>query len=305
MIQKRNSSGKRISKMKRNEIRAGYLFLLPAALCLVVWTIYPILNSFWYSLTDFNILNDKNFVGLENYKALLADKDWIYSIRRTFAYVLLFVPLMYLISLGAAELVKHLKLCKGFFRTAYFLPVVVSAVAAGAIFKLVLNTKMGLVNKILASLGLARINFLGDASNALGACVLLAIWLGFGYNMIVFLAGLQDIPTEYYEAAAIDGASGFMQFRYITFPALGRTSVFVLTMCFIDSFQTYDIIKMLTDGGPNYSTTLVIQRIYINAFQHYKMGYACAMTVMLFFIIFIVTMLQLKFTSKMADNGWG
>ena len=154
-------------------------------------------------------------------------------------------------------------------------------------------------------MGKNQVNFLGDAGNALVACVMLAIWLGFGYYMIIFLAGLQDIPTEYYEAASIDGAGKIQQFCYITFPALGRTSVFVLTMCFIDSFQTYDIIKMLTDGGPNYSTTLVIQRIYINAFQHYEMGYACAMTVMLFFIIFIVTMIQLKFTSKMADNGWG
>lgn len=123
--------------------------------------------------------------------------------------------------------------------------------------------------------------------------------------MIVFLAGLQDIPSDYYEAAAIDGASGLQQFFYITFPALGRTSIFVLTMCFIDSFQTYDVIKMLTDGGPNYSTTLVIQRIYTEAFQHYRMGYACAATVMLFVIIFIVTMLQLKLTNKFADNGWG
>ncbi len=295
---------KKLSRLKKNEIRAGYLFLLPAALCLLVWTIYPIANSFWYSLTDFNILNDKTFVGLENYIALFSDKDWMFSLKRTFQYVLMFVPCMYILSLLSAELVKHIKVFKGFFRTSFFLPVVVSAVAAGAIFKLVLNTKMGLVNKGLAAIGLQRINFLGDSQHALASCVMLAIWLGFGYDMIIFLAGLQDIPSEYYEAAAIDGASPFQQFCYITFPALGRTSVFVLTMCFIDSFQTYDIIKMLTDGGPNYSTTLVIQRIYINAFQHYKMGYACAMTVILFFIIFIVTMIQLKITSRMADNGW-
>ena len=304
-MKKHQTSRHRLSRLKRNEMLAGYLFLIPAAICLLIWTIYPILNSFWYSLTGFNILNEKDFIGLENYKMLLEDEDWIFSIQRTFIYVLLFVPLMYIISLAAAELVKHLKILSGFFRTSFFLPVVVSAVAAGAIFRLILNTKMGLIKKILFSLGKNQVNFLGDAGNALVACVMLAIWLGFGYDMIIFLAGLQDIPTEYYEAASIDGAGKIQQFCYITFPALGRTSVFVLTMCFIDSFQTYDIIKMLTDGGPNYSTTLVIQRIYINAFQHYEMGYACAMTVMLFFIIFIVTMIQLKFTSKMADNGWG
>ena len=294
-----------ISKIKKQEIKAGYLFLLPASICLLIWTIIPIISSLGYSLTDFNILDNATFIGLDNYKELFRDKEWLYSLKQTFKYVLMYVPLMFLISLGAAELVKHLTICKGFFRTAYFLPVVVSAVAAGAIFKLVLNTKMGLINKILYAVGLDQINFLGDAGNALGSCVALGIWLGFGYHMIVFLAGLQDIPSDYYEAAAIDGASGLQQFFYITFPALGRTSIFVLTMCFIDSFQTYDVIKMLTDGGPNYSTTLVIQRIYTEAFQHYRMGYACAATVMLFVIIFIVTMLQLKLTNKFADNGWG
>lgn len=284
---------------------AGYLFLTPAAICLLIWTIYPIFSSVRYSLTDFNILNDVSFVGVENYKKLFSDRDWMFSLKQTFKYVIIYVPIMFLVSLTAAELVKHLTIFKGFFRTAYFLPVVVSAVAAGAIFKLVLNTKMGLLNKIISMVGIEKINFLGDASNALGSCVALSIWLGFGYHMIVFLAGLQDIPRDYYEAAAIDGASGPQQFYYITFPALGRTSVFVLTMCFIESFQTYDVIKMLTDGGPNYSTTLVIQRIFINAFQHYEMGYACAATAMLFIIIFIVTMIQLKLTSKLAENGWG
>ena len=278
------------SKVRRKEILAGYLFLIPAALCLLVWTIIPIISSFVYSLTDYDILNAPTFIGIDNYIHLAADQDWISAVKRTFLFVIMYVPSMYVISLASAELVRHLKVLKGFFRTAYFLPVVVSAVAAGAIFKLIMNTK---------------INFLGSPKNALFSCVLLAIWLGFGYNMIIFLAGLQDIPKEYYEAAALDGASSTQQFRYITFPALGRTSVFVLTMCFIDSFQTYDVIKMLTDGGPSKSTTLVIQRIYTYAFQHYRMGYACAATVILFFIIFLVTMIQLRATNKLVENGWG
>ena len=141
-MKKHKTSRHRLSRLKRNEKLAGYLFLIPAAICLLIWTIYPILNSFWYSLTDFNILNEKDFIGLENYKMLLEDEDWIFSIQRTFIYVLLFVPLMYIISLAAAELVKHLKILSGFFRTSFFLPVVVSAVAAGAIFRLILNTKI-------------------------------------------------------------------------------------------------------------------------------------------------------------------
>jgi multiple sugar transport system permease protein len=178
-------------------------------------------------------------------------------------------------------------------------------VAAGAIFRLLLNTRMGLVNKIIVALGGQEINFLGSEEVALVSCVILAVWLGFGGNMIIFLAGLQDIPKSYYEAAQIDGARPWQQFVYITFPGLARTSIFVLTMSFINSFQMYDLVKMLTGGGPNYSTTLVVQRIYEEAFKHYNMGYACAMTVALFVIIFIVTMIQLKFTSSLADNGFG
>lgn len=304
MNNKQEKKRRRISKLKWAEIRAGYLFLFPAAICLLVWTIYPIFKSFWYSLTDFDILNDAEFVGLKNYKELLQDSDWTDALKRTFRYVIMYVPALYLVSLGAAELIKHLKKGSGFFRTAYYLPMVVSAVAAGAIFKLLLNTRMGLVNKVLGVFGIDAINFLGDEKNALISCVILAVWLGFGSNMIIFLAGLQDIPRVYYEAAEIDGANGIQQFFSITFPGLARTSIFVLTNSFIGSFQTYDIIKTLTGGGPNYSTTLVVQLIYNEAFKHYNMGYACAMTVALFAIIFVVTMIQLKVTSKLADNGW-
>lgn len=296
---------RKISILRVRESIAGYVFLLPAAICLLVWTIYPIIKSFWFSLTDFDVLSDPEFIGLQNYKDLLEDQDWLDALVRTFHYVLMFVPALYIISLGAAELIKHLKKGSGFFRTSYYLPMVVSSVAAGAIFRLLLNTRMGLVNKIIVALGGREINFLGSEEVALVSCVILAVWLGFGGNMIIFLAGLQDIPKSYYEAAQIDGARPWQQFVYITFPGLARTSIFVLTMSFINSFQMYDLVKMLTGGGPNYSTTLVVQRIYEEAFKHYNMGYACAMTVALFVIIFIVTMIQLKFTSSLADNGFG
>lgn len=296
---------RKVSMLRVKESIAGYAFLLPAAICLLVWTIYPILKSFWFSLTDFDVLSDPEFIGLENYQDLLKDQDWLDALVRTFHYVLMFVPILYIVSLGAAELIKHLRKGSGFFRTSYYLPMVVSSVAAGAIFRLLLNTRMGLVNKIIVALGGQEINFLGSEEVALVSCVILAVWLGFGGNMIIFLAGLQDIPKSYYEAAQIDGARPWQQFVYITFPGLARTSIFVLTMSFINSFQMYDLVKMLTGGGPNYSTTLVVQRIYEEAFKHYNMGYACAMTVALFVIIFIVTMIQLKFTSSLADNGFG
>lgn len=302
-MKKRMNSTKKKSAIKRKEILAGYMFLLPSLLCLLIWTVYPIINSFWYSLTDNDVLNQASFIGLENYKNLLNDKNWRSSLLNTFRYVLIFVPSIYLISLISALFVKQLNKCKSFFRTAYFLPVVVSPIAAGSIFKLLLNTRMGLINKILEIMYVKPINFLGE-ENALTSCVVLAIWLGFGGNMIIFLAGLQDIPTSYYESARIDGANGAQQFWYITFPCLAQTSIFVFSMSFINSFQTYDVIKMLTDGGPNYATTLVVQRIYMTAFTHYEMGYACTMTVVLFVIIFTITIAQYKMTSKMADNGW-
>lgn len=293
-----------ISRRKVKEACVGYLFLLPAAGCLLIWTIYPIIKSFWYSLTDFDMLSEPVYNNFANYKGLFMDKEWRDALGRTFRYVLMFVPSLYIVSLIAAELIKHLTKGKGFFRTSYYLPMVVSSVAAGAIFRLLLNTRMGLVNKILTGIGLQQVNFLGDEKVVLVTCVMLAVWLGFGSNMIIFLAGLQDIPNVYYEAAKIDGAKPMHQFMYITFPGLAQVSIFVLTMSFINSFQTYDLIKMLTGGGPNYSTTLVVQRIYEEAFKHYNMGYACAMTVVLFIIIFIITMLQLGITTKISENGW-
>lgn len=292
------------SRRKVKEACVGYLFLLPAAACLLIWTIYPIIKSFWYSLTDFDMLSKPVYNNFANYKDLFNDKEWRDALGRTFRYVLMFVPSLYIVSLIAAELIKHLTRGKGFFRTSYYLPMVVSSVAAGAIFRLLLNTRMGLVNRILTGIGLRQINFLGDEKVALITCVILAVWLGFGSNMIIFLAGLQDIPKVYYEAAEIDGAKPIHQFMYITFPGLAQVSIFVLTMSFINSFQTYDLIKMLTGGGPNYSTMLVVQRIYEEAFKHYNMGYACAMTVVLFVIIFAITMLQLGITTKMSENSW-
>ncbi len=292
------------SRRKVKEACVGYLFLLPAAACLLIWTIYPIIKSFWYSLTDFDMLSKPVYNNFANYKDLFNDKEWRDALGRTFRYVLMFVPSLYIVSLIAAELIKHLTRGKGFFRTSYYLPMVVSSVAAGAIFRLLLNTRMGLVNRILTGIGLQQVNFLGDEKVALITCVILAVWLGFGSNMIIFLAGLQDIPKVYYEAAEIDGAKPIHQFMYITFPGLVQVSIFVLTMSFINSFQTYDLIKMLTGGGPNYSTMLVVQRIYEEAFKHYNMGYACAMTVVLFVIIFAITMLQLGITTKMSENSW-
>lgn len=292
------------SRRKVKEACVGYLFLLPAAACLLIWTIYPIIKSFWYSLTDFDMLSKPVYNNFANYKDLFNDKEWRDALGRTFRYVLMFVPSLYIVSLIAAELIKHLTRGKGFFRTSYYLPMVVSSVAAGAIFRLLLNTRMGLVNRILTGIGLQQVNFLGDEKVALITCVILAVWLGFGSNMIIFLAGLQDIPKVYYEAAEIDGAKPIHQFMYITFPGLAQVSIFVLTMSFINSFQTYDLIKMLTGGGPNYSTMLVVQRIYEEAFKHYNMGYACAMTVVLFVIIFAITMLQLGITTKMSENSW-
>lgn len=292
------------SRRKVKEACIGYLFLLPAAACLLIWTIYPIIKSFWYSLTDFDMLSKPVYNNFANYKDLFNDKEWRDALGRTFRYVLMFVPSLYIVSLIAAELIKHLTRGKGFFRTSYYLPMVVSSVAAGAIFRLLLNTRMGLVNRILTGIGLQQVNFLGDEKVALITCVILAVWLGFGSNMIIFLAGLQDIPKVYYEAAEIDGAKPIHQFMYITFPGLAQVSIFVLTMSFINSFQTYDLIKMLTGGGPNYSTMLVVQRIYEEAFKHYNMGYACAMTVVLFVIIFAITMLQLGITTKMSENSW-
>ncbi|MGI6168938.1 MAG: carbohydrate ABC transporter permease [Christensenellales bacterium] len=293
--------GERMNRKKR-EMLFGYLFLAPALACLITFIFVPIFWAVELSLYDYNVISQKEFIGIGNFTKMISDAKWANSLDKTWKYVVLFVPSIFLISLALALIIKHITKLSGFFRTSFFLPIIVSSTAAGAIFKMVFNRNAGFLNAFIRLMGGSNLNWLGDPSRALICCVILAVWLGMGYNMIVFLAGLQDIPKDYYEAASIDGATSWQQFLHITFPGLAQTSIFILTMSIINAFQAFDGIKMLTNGGPNDMTQLAVLRIYENAFIHFQMGYSCAQSLVLFGIILVITAIQLKATSSLADH---
>lgn len=292
----------RLTQSQRREMLYGYLFALPALACIIIFVFVPIVRSLILSLYDYDVISKKEFIGLENFLAMIKDPKWTLALKKTCVYVVMFVPFMFVISLLLALIVRHITKFSGFFRTTFFMPIIVSSTAAGVIFKMIFNKKTGFVNIFIKALGGSAVNWLGDPGNAMICCVILAIWLGMGYNMIIFLAGLQDIPQDYYEAASIDGANGWQQFWNITFPCLADTSVFVLTMSIINAFQAFDGIKMLTNGGPNNQTQVAVLWIYENAFIHYRMGYSCAMSLVLFIIIMVITIIQLKTTSAIAEK---
>ena len=281
---------------RKRDMLFGYLFAAPALICIFVFVFWPVIQAISLSLYDYDVVSTKEFIGIKNFISMLSDHKWTNALDKTVKYAVMFVPVMFVMSLALALMIKHIKQFSGFFRTTFFMPIIVSSTAAGAIFKMVFNQKTGAINVMIRMLGFKNINFLGDPTNALICCVFLAVWLGMGYNMIIFLAGLQDIPKDFYEAAAVDGANGWRQFWNITVPCLAQTSIFVLTMSIINAFQVFDGIKMLTNGGPNDKTQVAVMWIYENAFIHFRMGYACALSLVLFVIIMVITAIQMKLT---------
>ena len=280
--------------MRGREAAAGWLFLLPALALMLLFVFYPMLSAGWISLHDWNMLGSMDFSGLENFKLLLRDKQWHACLLRTFTYTLCYVPALYIMALVLALIVHKIPRGSGFFRTAYFMPVILSSVVTGLIWKLMYDERTGVINHILEAVIGQRIPWLSSVRWAMPAVLIVHVWMQMGYYMIIFLAGLQDIPREYYEAAAIDGANGWQSFWNITMPGLSNTSVFIVVMSVINSFQAYDHIAMLTDGGPASATNLAVQHIYETAFSHYSMGYAAALALNLFVIILAFSLLLMK-----------
>jgi multiple sugar transport system permease protein len=295
MIRSAPGEASRWRLSRRAEERlVGYAFLLPDLLGLAIFVALPILGGVWVSLHDWSGLGEAVFIGLDNYLELLSDTLFLDSLRITVTYVVLFVPLLYVIALGLALLVNQRLKLSGFFRSAYFMPVMVSLVVASVIWSFIFQERAGVLNAILGRVGLEPQPWLGSTQLALISVVIVSLWQGVGYSMIIFLAGLQDIPGEFYDAAKVDGANAWQRFWRITLPLLKPTSVFVVITSFIGSFQVFDPVYVLTSGGPAGATSATVYYIYENAFEFLRIGYASALAVALFAIIFIFTMLQLR-----------
>ncbi|HET6586361.1 MAG TPA: sugar ABC transporter permease [Oleiagrimonas sp.] len=274
---------------------AAWVFLAPALIVLAVFFLLPVIAAFGLSLTDYDIyaladIHNLRFIGLGNYWALLHRPLFWSALWHTVYFVVVGVPLSMLVSLGAALLLNSkLARAKPFFRTALFAPVVTTVVAVAVIWRYLFQTRFGLVNYVLDAVGLDPVNWLGDPHWAMPTIILFAVWKNFGYNMIIFLAGLQAIPENLYEAARIDGASAWRQFVHITLPMLGPIMLLVGVLTMSGYFQLFAEPYVMTEGGPLQSTVSVLYLMYNDGFKWFNLGLASAVAFMLFVVMFAVT----------------
>ena len=297
-----------LDAIRRKDNLAALLFILPNLIVFTAFLFIPVVFAVYLSFSEWQVLTgDLQFVGLSNYETLLYplpwENDWAvlgtptvnlwwWAVSRTMIYTFGVVPVAIAGGLAVALVLDRQIRFKKAFRAAYFLPVMLSGAISAIIWGWILNLN-GIVNNVLGPVGLAH-NWIGDPSTALGAIMLIAIWAGIGFNMIIFLAGLQNIPDELYEAARIDGTNGWQRFRHVTWPNLQNTYFFVIVLAIISSFQVFAIAYALTTGGPYYATTTIVVLIYQEAFQHDSMGLAAAMAMILFLIIFIFSYYQYR-----------
>ncbi len=283
-------------EMHRREARFGYLFILPSLIILGVFVFWPILQAFILSLQHWQFGNHPiTWVGFANYQRLLTDKRAIGAFRNTLIYTVVTVPVGLLISLGLAlALNEHLP-GRNILRSIFFLPVIGSFAIIAIVWSFLLNPDIGLLSYWLKSLGLGPTNWLRDFRYALPAVMAVAIWKNAGFNMVIFLAGLQSIPETLYEAAKVDGATRWQRFRFVTLPQLRPTFIFVLVISVISSFQVFDQVYVMTPGGgPLFSTETVVSYIYYQGVTATDISYAATIGVVLFVIVFILTLIQLR-----------
>jgi len=284
---------------RRRRIGPALWFVAPALGLIGAFFVVPVVASLVLSFTDFDIYaiadaRHLRLVGVQNYTTLLRDPRFWTALRNTLYFVLVGGPLSVAVSLAAALLVSaRLVRCRGFFRTVFFLPVVTTLVAVAVVWRYLYHPRFGLLNRGLALVGLGPIDWLGDPVWAMPAIILLAVWKNFGFNMIIFVAGLQNVPERLYEAARIDGAGAWQQFRRVTLPMLAPTFVFVGVVTMIGYFQLFAEPYVMTQGGPADSTLSVVLLMYEEGFRWWNMGRGAAIAFVLFAIILACTALQL------------
>ncbi|HET6434002.1 sugar ABC transporter permease [Dyella sp.] len=290
-----------------NPPRAAWLFLAPALAVLAVFFLLPVLGALALSLTDYDLyaladVHNLRFVGLHNYWALLHRPLFWSALGHTVYFVAVGVPLSVAASLGAALLLNSpLTRARAFFRTALFAPVVTTVVAVALIWRYLFNTRYGVVNGVLGQLGIGPVDWLGDPRWAMPTIIAFAVWKNFGYNMIIFMAGLQAIPGELYEAARIDGASPWRQLRHITLPMLRPTALMVAILTVSGYFQLFAEPYVMTEGGPLQSTVSVLYLMYDEGFTWWNLGSASAVAFLLFLVMFAVTAAMLYLARNHDD----
>ena len=277
----------------------GYVFIAVPVISLIVFLFVPMVTSLWWSLNDYSGLTAAKFVGLNNYiKLITDDKIFTKSLVNTTLFVLMGMSIGPTLGLLTALMLNQNVRFRSLFRTAYYLPVMTSLVVVSTIWVMLYN-QHGLFNTILENLGLHKIGWLSDPDVALISIAIASIWQGFGFETVIFLAALQSIPRELYEAAMIDGAGGLAQFRFITLPALKPVILFVYIIGIIGSYQVFDQVFVMTSGGPVYSTSTIVYYLY-DKFRDLRLGYASAIAYILFAILVIFSYLQMRLSRERA-----
>jgi len=285
---------------RRSQGRAAWLFLSPALGLIGVFFVIPVIAGLVLSFTDFDLyaigdIHNARFIALRNYLQVLTSHDFWQALGNTFYFVLVGGPLSVVVSLAAALLVNsRLTRFQAFFRSVFFVPVVTTLVAVSIVWRYLYHPHYGLVDWALGRLGVPAIDWLGDPHWAMPAIIVLTIWKNFGYNMLILIAGLQSIPDELYEAARLDGAGFWEQFRHITIPGLGPTLLFVGIITMLGQFQIFAEPYVMTDGGPLKATTTVVLLMYQEGFRWWRMGLAAAIAFVLFVVMLLGTLLQTR-----------
>lgn len=310
--------------LKYREAVTGYLFIAPAITIILIFAVIPVISAFYLSFTKYDIIHRPIWIGLRNYERILKDALFFQSLKNTTFYAFGTIPTGMALSLILALILNQKIRGISFFRAAYYLPVVTSLVAVSMVWMWMYTpAAYGLLNyglhilgvlaqrlgdllgiAALSKLELTRQAWLGNPKLAMPAIIVMSIWKSLGYNMVIYIAGLQSIPEHLYEAARIDGAGRWQRFRCITWPLLRPTTFFIFVISIISSSQVFGQVYVMTNGGPNNTTTTVVHQIFQNAFSYLKMGYASAMAFILFLVIFAISMLNWRFfRSEEAELG--
>ena len=293
---------KKLSGRKRDERVAAYIFVAPAVILLIAFLVVPMIYTVYFSGFKYQIMRPDamKFIGLENYQKLFSDKNFWLALKNTVYFTVIVVPCQCVLALALALLVSKKFRGVAVFRTMYFAPQLTSMVVISVLWSVLYNANpnTGLINSILVSLGMSPIKFLSDASTAMNSIIFMSAWQGAGYQMMIFLAGLQGIPRDQYEAASVDGATKFKQFLYITIPGLKGTIKYVIMITMIQAMKLFTQPYIMTQGGPKNSTKTLVYYIYTQGFQKGNFGYACSIAAVFFVIVVCMSMAMKKVTAK-------
>ncbi len=286
----------RLPGWRKQEWISAYVFILPSAVLIAVFLAFPVIYSLWLSLLNWNGMSPRmTFVGVGNYAQLLTSHEFWNSFLVTGYYTLGSVPLRMAIALALAIFLNQRIRGLGIYRTFYFTPVVTSGIAVSIVWLLIYDPTWGIANWVLGLVGIPPLQWLSSPNEAMPALILMSVWKSVGFDMVIYLAGLQGIPSTYYEAATVDGAGRWAMFRHITWPLLAPTTFFILVTGIIGASQVFDQVFVMTNGGPLRSTEVLVFILYNYAFKFFEMGYASAIAWVIFLVVLVFTLLQWKF----------